>query len=163
MGWGDDFLQLATHLAILCADRRDRRKSPGTCARCSDCDFRRRYRRLNLPAFAKCAPPRDFVRLSLGIPNQSGWAILSDYFSKWRRAAIRWSLGTSLKCHIAAIVEKNRQVCPHQSVAKIACDFRWRSNSPRSVNKMPSVSPALPEFWIHYLIIISGKIPSPQG
>ena len=24
-----------------------------------------------------------------------------------------WSLGTRLKCHIAAIGEKNRQVCPH--------------------------------------------------
>ena len=30
---------------------------------------------------------------------------------------IRWSLGTRLKCHIAAIGEKSRQVCPHQSVA----------------------------------------------
>ena len=39
-------------------------------------------------------------------------------------------------CHIAAIGEKNRQVCPHQSVAKIACDFRWRSNSPRSAYKI---------------------------
>ena len=37
--------------------------------------------------------------------------------------------------HIAAIGEKNRQVCPHQSVAKIACDFRWRSNFPRSACK----------------------------
>ena len=41
-----------------------------------------------------------------------------------------------LKCHIAAIGKKNRQVCPHQSVAKIACDFRWRSNSPRSAYKI---------------------------
>ena len=41
-----------------------------------------------------------------------------------------------LKCQIAAIGEKNRQVCPHQSVAKIACDFRWRSNSPRSTYKI---------------------------
>ena len=39
-------------------------------------------------------------------------------------------------CYIAAIGEKNRQVCPHQSVAKIACDFRWRSNSPRSAYKI---------------------------
>ena len=30
-------------------------------------------------------------------------------------------------CHIAAIGEKNRQVCPHQSVAKIACDRRIKS------------------------------------
>ena len=72
------------------------------CDRCSDCDFRRRYRRLNSPAFAKCARSRE----SLRIANQSGWAILSDYFSKWWIAEIRWSLGTSLKCHIAAIGEK---------------------------------------------------------
>ena len=39
-------------------------------------------------------------------------------------------------CHIAAIGEKNRQVCPPQSVEKIACDFRWRSNSPRSAYKI---------------------------
>ena len=32
--------------------------------------------------------------------------------------------------------QKNRQVCQHQSVAKIACDFRWRSNSPRSAYKI---------------------------
>ena len=31
---------------------------------------------------------------------------------------------------------KSHQVCPHQSVAKIACDFRWRSNSPRSAYKI---------------------------
>ena len=39
---------------------------------------------------------------------------------------------TFQNCWIGAIGEKNRQVCPHQSVAKITCDFRWRSNSPRS-------------------------------
>ena len=39
-------------------------------------------------------------------------------------------------CHIAAIGQKNRQVCPHQSVAKIAGDFRWRSNSSRSAYKI---------------------------
>ena len=30
----------------------------------------------------------------------------------------------------------NRQVSRHQSVAKIACDFRWQSNSPRSAYKI---------------------------
>ena len=35
-------------------------------------------------------------------------------------------------CHTAAIGENNRQVCPHQSVAKIG----WRSNSPRSAYKI---------------------------
>ena len=43
-----------------------------------------------------------------------------------------------LKCHVAAIGVKNRQVCPRQSVAKIACDFRGRSNSPRSAYKIAS-------------------------
>ena len=69
------------------------------CARCSDCDFRRsprsaykiadiwhvRYRRLNSPAFAKCARSRDFLRSLLRIAskaNPSGWAILSHDFSK---------------------------------------------------------------------------------
>ena len=36
---------------------------------------------------------------------------------------------------------KNRQVCPHQSVAKIACDQIRRDRRIKS----PSVSPALPE------------------
>ena len=54
------------------------------CARCSDCDFRRsprsaykiadimhvRYRRLNSPAFAKCARSRDFLRSSLQIASK---------------------------------------------------------------------------------------------
>ena len=69
------------------------------CARCSDCDFRRsprsaykiadiwhvRYRRLNSPAFPKCARSRDFLRLLLRIAskaNPSGWAFLSHEFSK---------------------------------------------------------------------------------
>ena len=41
------------------------------------------------------------------------------------------SLGMKLKCQIAAIGVKNRPVCPHQSMAKFARDFRWRSNSLR--------------------------------
>ena len=75
------------------------RRSIARCARWSDCDFRRsprlaykiadiwhvRYRRLNSPAFAKCARSRDFLRLLLRIAdkvNPSGWAILSHEFSK---------------------------------------------------------------------------------
>ena len=46
------------------------------------------------------------------------------------------SLGMKLKCQIAAIGVKNRQVCPHQSFAKFARDFRWRSNSLRSAYKI---------------------------
>ena len=87
----------ATHLAILYADRRDRRKSPGVpgaaIAIFADRRDRRiiadiwhvRYRRLNSPAFAKCARSRDFLRLLLWIAskaNPSGWAILSHEFSK---------------------------------------------------------------------------------
>ena len=36
----------------------------------------------------------------------------------------------------AAIGEKNRQVCPNQSVVKIAWDFPWRSNTLRSTYKI---------------------------
>ena len=77
------------------------------CARWSDCDLRRsprssykmvRYRRLNSPAFAKCARSRDFLRSSLRIAgnvNTSGWAILSHDFSKLphRRDQAKKSLG----------------------------------------------------------------------
>ena len=62
-------LRPATHLAILYADPGDRRKSPGVpgaaIAVLADRGDRRlkshvRYRRLNSPAFAKCARSRDF-------------------------------------------------------------------------------------------------------
>ena len=96
------------------------------CAWCSDGDFRRsprsacniadiwhlRYRRLNSPAFAKCSRSCDFLRSSLRIAtkvNQSGWAILSHEFSKWRtrtRKMIGYSLEMKLKCQIAVIVVK---------------------------------------------------------
>ena len=75
-----------------------------------------RYRRLNSPAFAKCARSRDFPHLLLRIAskaNPSGWAILSHEFSKLPHRRDR---------------RKNRQVCPHH--------FRWRSNSPRSAYKI---------------------------
>ena len=47
-----------------------------------------------------------------------------------------------LKCHIAANGEKNRQVCPRQSVAKIAGDQIRRDRRIKS----PGVSPALGAF-----------------
>ena len=88
----------ATHLAILYADRRDRRKSPGvpgpaiaifgrsprSAYKIADI-WNVRYRRLNSPAFAMCARSRDFLRLLLRIAseaNPSGWTILSHEFSK---------------------------------------------------------------------------------
>ena len=87
-------LKPATHLAILYADRRDRRKSPGvpgaaiaifaSAYKIADI-WHVRYRRLSSPAFAKCARLRDFLRLLLRIAskaNPSGWAILSHEFSK---------------------------------------------------------------------------------
>ena len=83
-----------------------------------------RYRRLNSPAFAKCARSRDFLRSSLRIAsevNPSGWAILSHDFSKLPHRRDR---------------RKNRQVSPHLSSAKIASDFRWRSHSPGSAYKI---------------------------
>ena len=67
-----------THMAILYADRGDRRiKSP-----ISGCQI---SRRLNSLAFAKCARCHGFLRLSLRIAtkvNQSGWVILSHNISK---------------------------------------------------------------------------------
>ena len=85
--------------------------------------------RLNSPAFAKCARSRDFLHLLLRIAskvNPSGWQFYLMSFQN---------------CHIAAIGEKNRQVCPHQSVTKIACDFRCRSNLPRSAYKIARCVP----------------------
>ena len=68
----------ATHLAILYADRRDRRKSPGVpgaaIAIFTDrCDRRisgmSDIGQLNLPVFAKCARSRDFLHSSLRIAS----------------------------------------------------------------------------------------------
>ena len=96
------------------------------CARWSDCDFRRsprsaykiadiwhvRYRRLNSPAFFKCARSRDFLRLLLGqSPVKSTHQIGRFYHMNFQT-----------DYHIAAIGEKNRK--------------RWRSNSPRSAYKI---------------------------
>ena len=122
----------ATHLAILYADRRDRRKSPGVPGAAIAIFADRRYLACQISAikFAKCARSRDFLRLLLRIAskaNPSGWAFLH-----WR-FFYNFIFHVSFQnCHIAAIGEKNRQVCPHQSVA----DFRWRSNSPRSAYKI---------------------------
>ena len=93
------WLKPATHLAILYADRGDRRKSPGvpgaaiaispsSLLKASNTpgDFIRRsrrsaykiadiwhvrYGRLNSPAFAKCARSRDFLRSLLGIASEA--------------------------------------------------------------------------------------------
>ena len=108
------------------------------CVRCRDCDFadrrdRRqviadiwhvRYRRLNSPAFVKCALPHDFLRSLLQIvskANPSGWAILSHDFSKlpqrrdWRKQIAkcvrfnRWR--KSLTIFAGDQIRPNRQVC----------------------------------------------------
>ena len=88
----------------------------------------RRYLACQISAikFAKCACSRDFFYAHrCELPLKS--------ISQVERVYHR---------NNAAIGEKNRPVCPHQSVAKITCDFRWRSNSLRSSYKMPGVSPA---------------------
>ena len=116
------------------------RRSPRSVYKIADV-WHVRYRRLlNSLAFAKCACSRDFLRLSLRIAtkvNQSGWAILKNgghERGKWPGR----SLGMKLKCQIAAIGVKNRPVCQHQSTAKFARHFRWRSNSLRSAYKIAS-------------------------
>ena len=47
-----------------------------------------------------------------------------------------WSLGTRLKCHVAAIGEKNRQVCPHPVGGVNRSRFSLAINSRRSANKI---------------------------
>ena len=121
--------------------RRSRRSAKiARCARCSDCDFRRSPRsaykiadiwpacQISAIKFAGICQVCPFPRFSTLIAAncQLRQSIRLGNFITW----------TMLKFHIAAIGEKNRQVCPHQSVAKIACDFRWRSNSPRSAYKI---------------------------
>ena len=112
-------LKPVTHYAILYKITK--------CARYSDCDFRRsprsgENRYLSISGMSDisglhspCVPFRAIFYAhrceSPGKVNQSGWAILSHDFSKWRIAAIRWSLGTRLKCHIAKCVRINRLVC----------------------------------------------------
>ena len=87
-----------------------------------------RYRRLNLPVFAKCARSRDFLRSLLRIArkaNPSSWAILSNEFSKLphrrdrrkKSPSVSASIGGenrlrfSLAIKFAAIGVQNRQVC----------------------------------------------------
>ena len=120
------------------------------CARCSDCGFRRsprlvykiadiwhvRYQRLNSRHLPSVPVPAIFYAQRCESPVKSTNQVGRFYHMTLVQNAPRWSLGTRLKCHIVAIGEKNRQVCPHQSVAKIACDFRWRSNSPPSTYKI---------------------------
>ena len=82
--------------------------------------------------------------------HQAHLAIFADRFDRRIKspsvslalATVSRHLGVLIQRHtwrfytpIAAIGE-NRQVCPHQSVAKITCDIRWRSNSPRSTYKI---------------------------
>ena len=98
-----------------------------------------RYRRLNSPSVPV---PAIFLRSSLRV----GW------FYHMNDAAIG--------------EKKNRQVCPHQSVAKITCDFRWRSNSLRSSYKMPRCVASLRRIasyvgW-QYLIACFGVLKFPQ-
>ena len=89
------------------------------------------------------------VRVEIGVLNRRYLAcqISAIKFAKCARSRDFFTLisqvGRFYHMNNAAIGEKkNRQVCPHQSVAKITCDFRWRSNSLRSSCKMPGVSPA---------------------
>ena len=112
-----------THLAILYADHRDRSAN----ARCSDCDFRR--------------SPRSAYKIAdIGRRHSPSVPVPAIFYGHCCEAPVKltYQVGRFYhmilqNCHIAAIGEKNRQVCPHQ-VAKI--DFRWRSNSLRWAYKI---------------------------
>ena len=125
-----------TQLAILYADRGDRRKSPGVPGAAMAIFADRRDRRLKSPISGMsdigirhvCPFPLLF-RFAAAKVKQSGWVILphDDLVVVWKM---------KLKCQITAIGVKNRLACPHQSMAKFARDFRWRSNSLRSAYKI---------------------------
>ena len=113
-------LKPATHLAILYAHRRDRRKSPG------------------VPGAAIVISPIAAIGVQIRrhSPSVAVPAIFYVYCCESPVKPthqvgrfITWVFKTATSPRSA---KKNRQVCPHQSLAKIACDFRWRSNSPRS-------------------------------
>ena len=93
----------ATHLAILYADRRDQRKSPGVPG----------------AAIAIFADRRDQIRRHA--PSVPVPAIFYVHRCELAVKSInqvgRFYHMTMLKCHIAVIGEKNRQLCQHQSVA----------------------------------------------
>ena len=72
-----------------------------------------RYRRLNTPSVPV---PAIFYAHHCESPVKSTNQVRRFYHMTSQNAP-RWSPGTRFKCHIAAISEKNRQVCPHQSVA----------------------------------------------
>ena len=115
--------------------RRSRRSAKiASCAWCSNCDFRRtprsaykiadiwhvRYRRLNSPAFTKCARCRDFLWSLLRIAskaNPSGLAILSHEIFK---TATSPRSAEKLPGVSRSIGGENR----------LRSD-RWRSDSPR--------------------------------
>ena len=135
-------LKPATHLEILCADRGENRKLCPVCA-AIPIFAGRRDRRIKTPIscmsdigdlIRRHSPsvpvPAIFHSHRCKSPVKSTIQVGRFYHMTFQKAP-RWSPGTRLKCHIVAIDRrKNRQVCPHQSVAKIASDFRWRSNSP---------------------------------
>ena len=71
-----------------------------------------------------------------------------------------WSLGTRLKCHVAAIGEKNRQVCPHPVGGVNRSRFSLAINSRRSANKIARCVAGLTHvpFHLHIQIIVNLKV-----
>ena len=132
--------------------RRSRRSAKiARCARCSVIAIfadRRdqliikshvRCRRLNSPIFTKCA--RDFLRSSPRIALKSTNQVWRFHHITFQNAP-RWSPGTRLECHIAAIGEK---------IARCVHINRWRKSLAIFVGdqirrdgriKSPGVSPA---------------------
>ena len=103
------------------------------CARYSDCDFRRSPR--SAFKIADIWHVR-YRRLNSAIKFVIFYVYCCQSPVKPTHQVGRFYHISFQNCHIAAIGEKNRQVCPNQSPEKIACDFRWRSNSPRSAYKI---------------------------
>ena len=135
----------ATHLAILCADRRDQRKSPGVPGAAIAIFADRSDRRIKSPisdmsaikfaGIRQVCPSRDFLCSSLRIAskvNQSGWAIFSHDFSK------RPSMEPGKKVEVPHRRDRRKKIARRVRINldKSTSDFRWRLNSPRWAYKI---------------------------
>ena len=111
-------------LALLATRSNDRKKSRERALLANNGEFNRRYLTCQISAILYA----DRGDRRTKSPSVS-LALIQQQVGRFHHMTFQ-------NCHIAAIGEKNCQVCPHQSVVKIACDFRRRSNSPRSAYKI---------------------------
>ena len=124
------------HLAVLYADGRDRRKSPRVPGAAIAIFAVRRDRRIE-PPISGMSDIGDYIRWnSPSVPVPAIFYVYCCELPVKLTHQVRRFYHEFLKLPHRRDRRKKSQVCPHQSVAKITCDFRWRSNSPRSAYKI---------------------------